>query len=63
LVHEVSTKAAAAGLNDSAKVEARETALNAMINFWVILTIKEEAEVTREVAVQIVDVLLDGLAR
>jgi AcrR family transcriptional regulator len=63
LVHEVSTKAAAAGLIDSAKVEALETALNAMINFWVILTIKEEAEVSREVAVQIVDLLLDGLAR
>jgi AcrR family transcriptional regulator len=63
LVHEVSTKSAAAGLIDSAKVEALETALNAMINFWVILTIKEEAEVSREVAVQIVDLLLDGLAR
>jgi AcrR family transcriptional regulator len=63
LVHEVSAKSAAAGLIDAAKVEALETALNAMINFWVILTIKEEAEVTREVAVQIVDVLLDGLAR
>jgi hypothetical protein len=34
-----------------------------MINFWVILTIKEEAEVSREIAVQVVDVLLDGLAR
>jgi AcrR family transcriptional regulator len=63
LVHEVSTKVAAAGLIDSAKVEALEMALNAMINFWVILTIKEEAEVSREVAVQIVDLLLDGLAR
>jgi AcrR family transcriptional regulator len=63
LVREVCTKAAAAGLIDTAKVEALETALNAMINFWVILTIKEEAEVSREVAVQVVDVLLDGLAR
>ncbi|HXY37083.1 MAG TPA: TetR/AcrR family transcriptional regulator [Planctomycetaceae bacterium] len=63
LVHESAAKSAAAGLIDAAKIEALETALNAMINFWVILTIKEEPEVTREVAVQIVDLLLDGLAR
>jgi AcrR family transcriptional regulator len=63
LVHESATKAADAGLIDRAQIEALETALNAMINFWVILTIKEEAEVTRDVAVQIVDVLLDGVGR
>ena len=63
LVHESATRAATAGLIDSTKVEALETALNAMINFWVILTIKDEAEVSREVAVQIVDVLLDGVGR
>jgi len=63
LVHETAIKSAAAGLIDASKVEALETALNAMINFWVILTIKEDAEVSRGVAVQIVDVLLDGLAR
>jgi AcrR family transcriptional regulator len=63
LIHEAATKAAAAGLIDSAKIVPLETALNAMINFWVILTIKEEAEVSREVAVQVVDLLLDGLAR
>jgi AcrR family transcriptional regulator len=63
LIHEVAAKMSAAGLIDALKVEALETALNAMINFWVILTIKQEAEVSREVAVQIVDVLLDGVAR
>jgi TetR/AcrR family transcriptional regulator len=62
-VHESATRAAAAGLIDPTKVEALETALNAMINFWVILTIKDEAQVSREVAVQIVDVLLDGVGR
>ena len=61
LIHESAAKSAAADLIDASKVEALETALNAMINFWVILTIKQEAEVSREVAVQIVDVLLDGL--
>jgi TetR/AcrR family transcriptional regulator len=61
LVREAAVKAAAAGLIDPSRVEALETALNAMINFWVILTIKQEAEVSREVAVQVVDVLLDGL--
>jgi AcrR family transcriptional regulator len=63
LVHESATKAATADLIDATKIEALETALNAMINFWVILTIKGEAEVSREVAVQIVDLLLDGLAQ
>ncbi len=63
LVRESAAKAATAGLIDASKVDALEMALNAMINFWVILTIKQEAEVSREVAVQIVDVLLDGLAR
>jgi AcrR family transcriptional regulator len=61
LVREAATKSASAGLIDRAKIEALETALNAMINFWVIVTIKEETEFTREVAAQVVDVLLDGL--
>jgi AcrR family transcriptional regulator len=63
LIREACLKAAAAALIESSQAEALETALNAMINFWVILTIKQEAEVSREVAVQVVDVLLDGLAR
>jgi AcrR family transcriptional regulator len=63
LIREASLKAAAVRLIESSHAEALETALNAMINFWVILTIKQEAEVSREVAVQVVDVLLDGLAR
>jgi hypothetical protein len=63
LVREAATKAANAGLIGAAKIAALETALNAMINFWVIVTIKEETEFTREVAAQVVDVLLDGLGR
>jgi TetR/AcrR family transcriptional regulator len=63
LVKEACAKSVAAGLVAASAAESLETALNAMINFWVILTIKQEAEVSREVAVQIVDVLLDGLAR
>jgi TetR/AcrR family transcriptional regulator len=63
LIKEACAQSVAAGLVDASAAESLETALNAMINFWVILTIKQEAEVSREVAVQIVDVLLDGLAR
>jgi AcrR family transcriptional regulator len=63
LIREACLKAGAAGLIEASQAEALETALNAMINFWVILTIKQEAEVSREVAVQVVDVLLDGLGR
>jgi AcrR family transcriptional regulator len=63
LIKEACAKSVAAGLVDASAAEGLETALNAMINFWVILTIKQEAEVSREVAVQIVDLLLDGLAR
>jgi hypothetical protein len=33
-----------------------------MINLWVIATVKHGAEITRDVAVQIVDLVLDGLA-
>ena len=44
------------------RLEALVTALQAMINLWVIATVKEGAELSRDVAVQIVDLVLDGLA-
>jgi AcrR family transcriptional regulator len=53
----------AAGLIEPGREEALVMALNGMINIWVIATIKGEVRLSREVAEQIVDVLLDGLAR
>jgi TetR/AcrR family transcriptional regulator len=62
LLIEACQKAAATGLVKPERLEDLVTALNGMINLWVIATVKHGAEITRDVAVQIVDLILDGLA-
>jgi TetR/AcrR family transcriptional regulator len=59
---EACQKAVASGLVAPERMEALVTALQAMINLWVIATVKEGANLSRDVAVQIVDLVLDGLA-
>jgi TetR/AcrR family transcriptional regulator len=59
---EACQKAVASGLVRPERLESLVTALQGMINLWVIATVKEGAELSREVAVQIVDLVLDGLA-
>ena len=59
---EACQKTVAAGLVKPERLEALVTALNGMINLWVIATVKHGAEITRDVAVQIVDLVLDGVA-
>jgi hypothetical protein len=44
------------------RLEALVMALNGMINLWVMATVKQGADLSRDVAVQIVDMVLDGLA-
>jgi AcrR family transcriptional regulator len=56
-------KAAAAGLIDTAREESLMMAINGMVNFWIIAAIKQRVELARPMAVEIVDVVLDGLAR
>jgi TetR/AcrR family transcriptional regulator len=62
LLIEACQKAVATGLVKPQRREALVTALNGMINLWVMATVKQEAELSRDVAVQIVDLVLDGLA-
>jgi TetR/AcrR family transcriptional regulator len=62
LLLEACQKAIAAGLVRADRLEALVTGLNGMINLWVMATVKHGAELSREVAVQIVDMVLDGLA-
>jgi AcrR family transcriptional regulator len=63
LLNEACRRVISSGLIDSGRQEALLMAINGMINFWTIVAIKQEIELTRQVAVEIVDVLLDGLAR
>jgi AcrR family transcriptional regulator len=62
LLIEACQKAAAAGLVKPDRLEALVMALNGMINLLVMATVKEGADLSRDVAVQIVDMVLDGLA-
>jgi len=62
LLIEACQKAVATGLVKPDRLEALVTALNGMINLWVMATVKHGAEITRAVAVEIVDHILDGLA-
>ena len=62
LLIEACRKAVASGLVRPERLEALVTALNGMINLWVIVTVKQEAALSRDVAVQIVDLVLDGVA-
>ncbi len=62
LLIEACHKAVASGLVKPERLEALVTALNGMINLWVMATVKEGANLSRDVAVQVVDMVLDGLA-
>ena len=52
LLIEACRKAVASGLVRPERLEALVTALNGMINLWVIVTVKQEADLSRDVAVQ-----------
>jgi TetR/AcrR family transcriptional regulator len=62
LLIEACQRAVANGLVKPERMEALVTALQAMINLWVIATVKEGAVLARDLAVQIVDIVLDGVA-
>ena len=62
LLIEACQRAVANGLVKPERMEALVTALQAMINLWVIATVKEGAVLARGLAVQIVDIVLDGVA-
>ncbi|HEX4071522.1 MAG TPA: TetR/AcrR family transcriptional regulator [Planctomycetaceae bacterium] len=62
LLIEACQRAVANGLVKPERIEALVTALQAMINLGVIATVKEGAVLARDLAVQIVDIVLDGVA-
>jgi TetR/AcrR family transcriptional regulator len=62
LLIEACHRAVANGLVKPERMEALVTALQAMINLWVIATVKEGTVLARDLAVQIVDIVLDGVA-
>jgi AcrR family transcriptional regulator len=62
LLIEACQRAVTRGLVKPERMESLVMALQAMINLWVIATVKDETNLGRDVAVQIVDIVLDGLA-